>query len=108
LLPVTAGEPALRDALAVSDGVVNLAGEPLIGRWTRQRRQAIIESRVQLTERLVHAMQYAEHRPSVFVSASAVGYYGDRGEEVLSESSAPGEDFLAHLCRVWERRAVGA
>ena len=108
LLPVTAGEPALRDALAVSDGVVNLAGEPLIGRWTRQRRQAIIESRVQLTERLVHARHHAEHRPSVFVSASAVGYYGARGEEVLTERSAPGEDFLAHLCREWERSALGA
>jgi uncharacterized protein (TIGR01777 family) len=108
LLPIDAGDQALRDALAVSAGVVNLAGEPLIGRWTRARRQAIIESRVQLTERLVQAMQYAEHQPEAFVSGSAVGYYGDRGDEVLTEDSAPADDFLAHLCRDWERSALRA
>lgn len=108
LLPIEAGESALRDALAVSDGVVNLAGEPLVGRWTRKRLQAITESRVQLTERLVHAMRYAEHQPSVFVSGSAVGYYGDRGDEVLTEASAPADDALARLCRDWERAALAA
>jgi uncharacterized protein (TIGR01777 family) len=108
LLPVEAGEQALRDALAVSDGVVNLAGEPLVGRWTRTRRQAICESRVRLTERLVHAMQYAEHQPSVLVSGSAVGYYGDRGDEVLTEDAAPADDFLARLCRDWECSALRA
>lgn len=108
LLPIAAGEAALRDALAMSDGVVNLAGEPLIGRWTRKRVQAITESRVQLTERLVHAMRYAEHQPPVFVSGSAVGYYGDRGEEALTERSAPADDLLARLCRDWERAALAA
>lgn len=108
LLPVAAGEAVLRDALAMSDGVVNLAGEPLIGRWTRKRVQAITESRVQLTERLVHAMRYAEHQPPVFVSGSAVGYYGDRGEEALTERSAPADDLLARLCRDWERAALAA
>ena len=108
LLPIEAGESALRDALAVSDAVVNLAGEPLIGRWTRMRLQAITESRVQLTDRIVHAMRYAEHQPSVFVSGSAVGYYGDRGDEVLTEASAPADDALARLCRDWERAALQA
>ncbi len=108
LLPIESGESALRDALAVSDGVVNLAGEPLVGRWTRKRLQAITESRVQLTERLVHAMRYAEHQPSVFVSGSAVGYYGDRGDEVLTEASAPADDTLARLCRDWEQAALRA
>jgi uncharacterized protein (TIGR01777 family) len=107
-LYVSASEGELRDALAVSDGVVNLAGEPLIGRWTRQRMQTITESRVDLTARLVQAMRHAEHRPPVFVSASAVGYYGDRGDEVLTERSSPADDFLARLCRDWERAALAA
>jgi uncharacterized protein (TIGR01777 family) len=106
LLPIDAGESSLGDALAVSDGVVNLAGEPLVGRWSRQRRQAIIESRVQLTERLVHAMRHAKHQPAVFVSGSAVGYYGDRGDEILTEESVPGDNFLARLCRDWEATAL--
>jgi uncharacterized protein (TIGR01777 family) len=106
LLPIDAGESSLRDALAVSDGVVNLAGEPLVGRWSRQRRQAIIESRVQLTERLVHAMRHAKHQPAVSVSGSAVGYYGDRGDEILTEESVPGDNFLARLCRDWEATAL--
>lgn len=108
LLPIAAGEAALREALTVSDGVVNLAGEPLIGRWTKKRVQSIRESRVQLTERLVHAMRHAEHQPSVFVSGSAVGYYGDRDEEMLTEQSTPADDLLARLCRDWERAALAA
>jgi len=108
LLSLHATEADLRDALAVSDGVVNLAGEPLIGRWTKKRVQAITESRVQLTERIVHAMRYAEHQPAVFVSGSAVGYYGDRGEEVLTERSHAADDFLGRMCRDWEGVAVRA
>ena len=108
LLGVSASEAELRDALAVSDGVVNLAGEPLIGRWTRERVEAITESRVDSTARLVHAMRHAEHHPRVLVSASAVGYYGDRGDEVLTERSSPADDFLARLCRDWERAALDA
>jgi hypothetical protein len=108
LLPIGAGEQALRDALAVSDAVVNLAGEPLIGRWTTSRRQAITASRVQLTETLVHSMQYAEHQLGVLVSGSAVGYYGDRGDELLTEASAPSDDFLGTLCKDWESAAMRA
>lgn len=108
LLSVDSDDQALRDALAVSDAVVNLAGEPLVGRWTKRRRRAIAESRVQLTERIVDAMRHAEHQPGVLVSASAVGYYGDRGEEVLTEDSGPGNDFLGRLCQDWERAAMGA
>ena len=108
VLGLSASEAELRDALAASDGVVNLAGEPLIGRWTRERVETITESRVDLTARLVNAMRHAEHQPGVFVSASAVGYYGDRGDEVLTERSAPADDFLARLCRDWERAALDA
>jgi uncharacterized protein (TIGR01777 family) len=107
VLSVDSDEQALRDALAVSDAVVNLAGEPLVGRWTKRRRRAITESRVQLTERIVDAIRHAEHQPGVFVSASAVGYYGDRGEEVLTENGEPADDFLGRLCQDWERAATG-
>lgn len=108
ILPIAADDSVLRDALSVSDGVVNLAGEPLIGRWTKNRIDAIRESRVGLTHRLVDAMRHAEHRPSVFVSGSAIGYYGDRDDELLTEASEPADDFLACLCRDWERAALEA
>lgn len=83
-------------------------GEPLIGRWTSARRARIAASRVALTERLVTAMTSASRTPSVFVSGSAVGYYGDRGDELLTENSAPADDFLGHLCQGWEGAALRA
>jgi uncharacterized protein (TIGR01777 family) len=100
------GDEALRVALTRADAVVNLAGANLFeGRWTAHRKRALIDSRVGLTRRLVHAMAVVERRPTVLVSASAVGYYGDRGGEVLDEASAPADDFLARLCRDWEDAA---
>jgi hypothetical protein len=108
LLPESAGVAAMRDALASSDAVVNLAGEPLIGRWTAKRRQAIAASRVDLTERLVVAMRDAERTPRTLISASAVGYYGDRGDEILTEDSAPAVGFLSDLCARWEQAAMQA
>ena len=92
------------EALAGCDGVVHLAGEPVAQRWTAPARQRIVESRVEGTRRLVEAMR--AHRPNVLVSASAVGYYGSRGDEVLTEQSSPGEDFLAQTCVAWEREAL--
>ena len=96
-------------AIARADAVVNLAGEPLMcGRWTAARRAVLEESRIAVTEQLVRAMAEAKTRPRVFVSGSAVGYYGDRGDERLTESSSGGDDFLARLCRRWESAAVDA
>ncbi len=103
---VTAEAAAMASAVAGRDAVINLAGEPLFpGRWTEARKARFRTSRVGLTEDLVRAIEAAEPRPGVLVSASAVGYYGDRGEEELSEGSAPGADFLAGLCRDWEEAA---
>ncbi len=91
------------------DTVFHLAGEPVAaGRWTAERKRLIRESRVQGTRHLVGVLRAMEHRPRVLVCASAVGYYGDRGEEVLTEASAPGNDFLAEVCVAWEREAQAA
>ncbi len=92
-----------------ADAVVNLAGAPVIGRrWTRRYRAVLRASRIDLTERLVASMKRVAHAPAVFVSASAVGYYGDRGAEPVTEETPPGSDFLARLCVDWERAATQA
>ena len=109
LVPASRGHNPLVDALAGVDAVVNLAGEALIGkRWTPDRRRVLEESRVGVTTDLVRAIAAATPRPRVLVSGSAVGWYGDRGDEPLSETSKPGGDFLAHLCRDWENAARAA
>jgi uncharacterized protein (TIGR01777 family) len=108
VLPADMSDEMLREVLSAQDAVVNLAGEPLIGRWTKKRRERIVESRVGLTERLVEAMAASSSPPRVLVSGSAVGFYGDRGDEMLTEESAPGADFLATLCADWEDAALSA
>ncbi len=103
----TAGDWA--EALDRADAVVNLAGESIAeGRWTAVRKQAIRQSRVLATRSLVAAISAVQRPPSALVSASAQGYYGDRGDEELTESAAPGGDFLAGVCREWEREARAA
>ncbi|RUL88202.1 TIGR01777 family oxidoreductase [Tautonia sociabilis] len=88
------------------DAVVNLAGANLFAqRWSPSVKQALRDSRVRSTEHLADAALRADRRPSVFVQGSAVGYYGDRGDEELTETSPPGDDFLALLCREWEDAA---
>jgi len=94
------------DALRGVNAVVHLAGEPVAQRWTEAAQRRIRESRVEGTRRLVAAM--GPHRPQVLVSASAVGYYGSRGDEVLTERSAPGDDFLAKVTVAWEQEAKQA
>jgi uncharacterized protein (TIGR01777 family) len=85
------------------DAVVHLAGEPLLGlRWTEEKKRRIWASRVEGTEHLSHALACLRRPPSVLVSASAVGFYGNRGDESLSESANPGSGFLAELCQAWE------
>jgi uncharacterized protein len=85
------------------DAVVHLAGESIAGgRWTAARKQRILDSRVKGTKLIAEAISRMERPPQVFVSASAIGYYGDRGEEVLREESPAGTGFLADVCRQWE------
>jgi uncharacterized protein (TIGR01777 family) len=85
------------------DAVVHLAGESIAGgRWTAARKQRILDSRVKGTKLIAEAISRMERPPQVLVSASAIGYYGDRGEEVLSEESPAGTGFLADVCRQWE------
>ena len=96
------------EALAGARAVVHLAGESVAeGRWSEAKKARIMDSRVRGTEAVVSALAAlpAEKRPPVLVSASAVGYYGDRGDEELTEESAPGSDFLAEVCKAWEREA---
>jgi hypothetical protein len=120
---VRAGSPAHKDDVAWNpatgemdlhaaegtDAVVNLAGASIGGgRWNEKRKALLRTSRVDLTERLVRNLEKLARRPSVLVSASAIGYYGDRGEELLSEPSPPGNDFLSQLSAEWEAAAMGA
>jgi uncharacterized protein (TIGR01777 family) len=91
------------EGLAGADAVVHLAGEPVAQRWTNEARERIRSSRVDGTRRLVDAMR--ANPPRVFVSASAVGYYGSRGDELLTESSSPTDDFLGRICLEWECEA---
>jgi len=93
------------DALEGAGAVINLAGEPVAQRWTAEARQKIRESRVAGTRRLVQALSTISRRPATLISASAIGIYGSRGDEVLTESSAPGSGFLADVCREWEKEA---
>jgi uncharacterized protein (TIGR01777 family) len=96
----------------VFDGVeviFHLAGEPIAGgRWTKARKQRICDSRVVGTKHLVDGLAKLDRRPPVLVSSSAVGYYGSRGDEELTEASAPGDDFLADVCIAWEKAALEA
>lgn len=87
------------------DGVVNLAGEPIAQRWRADVKERIRSSRVERTTALAEAIARSDPGPRVLVSASAAGYYGDRGAEELDESSPPGGDFLASVCVDWERAA---
>lgn len=88
------------------DAVINLAGEPIADkRWTAQRKQVLWDSRVTLTEELVRRIAAAEHKPSVLLSGSAVGYYGNRGGLILDEAAGAGQGFAAELCKAWEDAA---
>lgn len=104
------GESALE--AGVLDGVetvIHLAGEPVAeGRWTPAKKERIEQSRIRSTRELVRAMERAMPRPRVLVCASAVGIYGSRGDEILTEASARGEGFLASVCAAWEHEASRA
>ena len=95
-------DPALIEAV---DAVVNLAGETIEGRWTAKKKKKILESRVKGTQLLSQTFQRLDTPPKIFVSSSASGFYGDRGEEILTESSTAGNGFLADVCKAWEAAA---
>lgn len=101
--------PPPPEALRV-DAVVHLAGETVAGRWSKRKKEAIHSTRRDGTRHLVDGIAAlpAEERPSVLISTSAVGFYGDRGEEEITEQTPAGSDFLAQVCKDWEAGAVAA
>lgn len=95
-------------ALRGTDAVINLAGENVGHRWTPRRRERIVRSRVDSTRTLVAALSQLSPKPAVFLSASAAGFYGDHGDETLTEASPIGHGFLPEVCLAWETHAEGA
>jgi uncharacterized protein (TIGR01777 family) len=95
-------QPLAGDALSGFDAVIHLAGESIVGRWSDSKKKKIRDSRVMGTRNVAQALALAKERPQVFICSSAIGYYGDRGDELLHEESAPGVGFLPEVCREWE------
>ena len=89
-------------------GLVHLAGESILGLWTREKRRRILSSRIAGTRRLVEGIAAAKQRPRVLVSASAIGFYGDTGERIADEDSPAGTGFLAEVAQAWETEAMKA
>jgi len=102
-----AGDPPAA-SLEGAEAVIHLAGEPIAQRWTPVVKDRILRSRVEGTRRLIQALAGLEQRPHVLVCASAVGFYGSRGDEVLTEESPPGSGFLSQVCMGWEKAANAA
>ena len=100
--------PAPAEALDGRDAVVHLAGENVAQRWSAGAKRRIHQSRERGTRNLVAGLEAAANRPGVLVSSSAVGYYGPRGPERVTEDTPPGDDFLARVCVAWEREAQAA
>jgi uncharacterized protein (TIGR01777 family) len=102
-------EPPPAEVWEDVEAVIHLAGEPVAAaRWTDEQKRRIRDSRVKGSRNLVAGMRSTPRPPKVFVSASAVGFYGDRGDEILNESSAPGPGFLGEVCLDWETEAAHA
>jgi uncharacterized protein len=101
------GEPPA-DSLRDADAVIHLTGEPVAQRWSEDVKRRIRDSRVTGTRNLVTAMKKLERPPAVLVSSSAIGYYGSRGDEILTETAAPGSGFLPEVCAAWEGEARAA
>jgi len=99
----------LSKAMDKADVVINLVGENLFGkRWTDEVKKRLYSSRIDLTNKLVDAMRESSTPPDLMISASGINYYGDSGDEVLTEEHGPGDDFLANLCVDWEAAAMKA
>ena len=101
-------QPLSPDSVSGFDAVIHLAGESIVGRWTEAKKRRILDSRTQGTGHLAEAAAKAAQRPRLFMSASAVGYYGNRGDEILREDSPSGAGFAAEICRQWEDAAQPA
>lgn len=101
-------KPIAPETVSRFDAVIHLAGETIFGRWTAPKKQSIRDSRVEGTRNLAQALAQAEEKPKVFICASAVGYYGNRGDEPLTEESAPGKGFLPEVCEQWEEATTAA
>jgi hypothetical protein len=95
-------KPIAPDLVSRFDAVIHLAGESIVGRWSKTKKAKIRDSRVLGTTNLAQALAQANRKPEVFICSSAIGYYGDRGNELLNERSRPGSGFLAEVCREWE------
>ena len=100
--------PPPADAVELADAIVHLAGESVAQRWTAEAKARMRASRIEGTRRLVEALAATARRPATLISASAIGIYGDRGDEWLDEDCRPGEGFLGELARDWEQAAAGA
>jgi uncharacterized protein len=100
--------PIAPDAVSGFDAVIHLAGESIVGRWTAAKKAKIRDSRVAGTSNLAQALAQAKEKPQVFLCSSAIGYYGDRGDEVLKEESSSGTGFLPEVCREWEAATTPA
>ena len=101
--PISLRTPPRLQDLAGCEAVIHLAGEPVAQRWTNSAKRRILESREAGTRSLIEAMR--QQPPRVLVSASGVGYYGSRGDDLLTEHASAGNDFLAEVCVAWEREA---
>ena len=97
-----------RDRLEGMDAVIHLAGENVFGRWSAEKKRRIRDSRVNGTRLIVDALAGLRQRPATLLASSAIGYYGDRGDEPVTEESAPGDDFLAQVSRDWEAATTPA
>ena len=96
------------ESIAGADAIIHLAGEPVAQRWTEQAKARIRNSRVEGTRLMVQALSHHAQKPAVLVCASAIGFYGSRGDEILTETSAAGQGFLAEVVTDWEREAQAA
>lgn len=106
------GDPAKKgkwqEEILTHDAVINLAGASIFTRWNDQNKKVIINSRIKTTENIIEAISGETERPRIFLSTSAVGYYGFHGDEKVDEKDPPGDDFLATLSRNWEKTALKA
>jgi len=102
------GKPIAPEAVSGFDAVIHLAGESIVGRWTDEKKIKIRDSRVAGTAALAAALAQANDKPQVFACSSAIGYYGDRDNEVLTEQSPSGSGFLSDVCREWEAATQSA
>ena len=102
IIPWNPAQAISPDSVSGFDAVIHLAGESIVGRWTEAKKKAIRDSRIIATRNLAQALAQTQKKPQVFVCSSAIGYYGSRGDEVLTEQSAAGDGFLPDVCRDWE------